>query len=114
MSTTTLTSPYAVIVLAGKQYTVSQGDTFIVDRLPDISVDETNEFKIADVLLTKAGDTITVGKPLVKGASVTLKVLDQMKGPKLRVATYKSKSRYRRVIGHRQHQTKVEVISIKA
>jgi large subunit ribosomal protein L21 len=56
---------------------------------------------------------VEIGAPLVKGATVTLKVKTHQKGDKIRVAKYKAKSRYRRVYGHRQPETTVEVVSIR-
>ncbi len=103
--------PYAVIQLAGKQYTVSAGDKLTTNRL---DTEEGNEIKINDVLLYVDGDKRKIGTPLVKDATVALKVVSNHRGDKIRVATYKAKSRYRKVKGHKQHQTTVEVLSIKA
>ena len=102
---------YAVIQIAGKQYRVSEGDVVKLDR----QTPEVNEkMVITDVLLVGEGDTIKVGSPLVNKASVTLKVTDHSKDKKIRVATYKAKSRYRKVRGHRQALSTVEVVSISA
>jgi large subunit ribosomal protein L21 len=102
---------YAIIQLAGKQYKVSQGDKLTVNKL-DVAEGET--LTIADVLLVADNDKIQVGSPLVEKANVILKILSHQKGDKLRVATYKAKSRYRRVIGHRQRESIVEVVKISA
>lgn len=99
---------YAIIQLAGKQYRVTQGDTLTVNRLED----EVNASIKADVLLKADGAKVEVGEPLVSGTQVTLKVLEHSQGDKLRVAKYKSKSRYRRVRGHRQQLTTLEVVKI--
>lgn len=101
---------YAVIQLQGKQYQVSVGETLTVDRL-DAEVGQTLDIK--DVLLMVDGENVTVGQPLVKDASVQLKVLEHGRGDKIRVFKYKSKSRYRRTLGHRQNLTNLEVIAIK-
>jgi large subunit ribosomal protein L21 len=100
---------YAIIKLAGKQYRVQEGDEFIVDKL---DVAEGEKINCSEVVLLKNGDKVLVGTPLVKKASVELEALTQQKGKKLRVAKYKAKSRYRRVYGHRQHQTVVKVLAI--
>jgi large subunit ribosomal protein L21 len=102
---------YAVIQLQGKQYKVSEGDQLVVDRLPD---EAGNTLKITDVLLVSAGKKLSIGTPLVAKATVTLEVVDHKKGDKIRVATYKSKSRYRRTYGHRQHLTTLTVTKIAA
>lgn len=101
----------AIIQLAGKQYLVAEGETITVNRLEQ-AADST--FEVADVLLLTKGDSTTVGSPLVEKAKVKLQVLAHEKGEKLRVATYKAKSRYRRVKGHRQALTQLKVVSISA
>jgi large subunit ribosomal protein L21 len=102
---------YAIIQLTGKQYKVSEGETLIVGTL---EAKEGETVTITDVLLTSNGTKATVGTPLVKGAEVTLKVVEHNRAPKIRVAKYKAKSRYRKVYGHKQPQTVVEVVKIKA
>lgn len=100
---------YAVIQIAGKQYRVSEGDKVETNRLAE-TVGES--ITVSDVLLVVDGDKALIGDPLVKGASVTLQINDHHKGDKIRVAKYKSKSRYRKVIGHRQALTTWEVVKI--
>lgn len=102
--------PYAVIQLVGKQFTVSEGDTITTDRV-NIEADKT--LQINDVLLYVDGAKREIGMPLVKGAIVTLKALNHTRGEKIRVATYKAKSKYRKVHGHRQELTTFEVVSLK-
>ncbi|MBP5199079.1 MAG: 50S ribosomal protein L21, partial [Schwartzia sp.] len=68
-----------------------------------------------DQVLTVVNDgNITVGKPLVSGAKVTGKVLEQGKEKKILVFKYKAKSNYRRRQGHRQPFTKVAIEKIEA
>ena len=104
------TNQYAIIQLQGKQHKVYVGETFPVDRLEQ---EEGTSFDLTDVLMVTNGDDVKVGTPLVEGAVVTLKVLSHGKGEKIRVATYKSKSKTRRVVGHRQYQSTIEVVKIK-
>ena len=100
---------YAIIQLAGKQFKVAEGDIITVDRL-DQEVDK--EFTVSDVLLLDDGKAQLVGTPLVDKATVTLKVVSNQKGDKLRVGKYRNKSRYRRVMGHRQHESTIAVVRI--
>ena len=100
---------YAIITLQGKQYQVSTGDKLTVDLL-DKKVDE--KFDVTDVLLVNDDGKVSVGTPLVAKAKVTLKVLEHGKDAKLVVSKYKSKSKYRKTIGHRQNITNLEVVSI--
>lgn len=101
---------YAVIQLAGKQFKVTEGDELVVNRL---EAKEGDEVKVTDVLLTADGDKIQVGAPLVEKSAVTIKVVSHQKGDKIRVAKFRSKSRYRKVRGHRQSETTVQVVSIR-
>lgn len=101
---------YAIIQLQGKQYQVSVGDKLSVDRL-DAEVGQ--QLEIKDVLLIVDGEQVAIGTPLVAGAVVKAKVLEHGRGEKIRVFKYKSKSRYRRTIGHRQDLTNLEITEIK-
>ena len=102
---------YAVIQLAGKQYQVAEGEQLTVDRQTG---DVGNTITVTDVLLVGDDQTHTVGTPLVEKASVTLKIAGHGRGDKIRVGKYKAKSRYRKVQGHRQEQTTVDVVKISA
>ncbi len=102
---------YAIIKTGGKQYKVAEGDTIYVEKL-EANVDDAVTF---DQVLTVVNDgSVTVGKPLVSGAKVTGKVLDQGKEKKILVFKYKAKSNYRRRQGHRQPYTKVAIEKIEA
>jgi len=101
---------YAIIKTSGKQYKVEVGTSFDVDRInaeagTDIVLDQ-------NVLMIGDGDKVTVGKPLVEGASVVLTVKEHLRGPKLIVFKMKRRKRYRVKKGHRQELTKVEVKAI--
>lgn len=100
---------YAIIKLAGKQYRVQIGDEFIVDKL---NLEEGQKMSCEEVLLIRDGDKTLVGSPLLKKNSVEIEAITQQRGKKLRVSKFKAKSRYRRVFGHRQHETIVQVLSI--
>jgi len=100
---------YAVIQLGGKQYRVEPGQELTVHH---IDTEEGETITISDVLLIVDGETVTIGAPLVSKAAVTLKIKTQQRSKKIRVAKYKAKSRYRKVYGHRQPETIVEVVSI--
>lgn len=103
---------YAIIQIVGKQYRVVEGEKITIDSF---EIEPGKNVVISDVLLVKKGDDVLVGQPLVAGATVTLKGIAHVKGEKIRVATYKAKSRTRKVHGHRQHQTEltIEKIAVK-
>lgn len=99
---------YAVIQTGGKQYLVSPGLSLSVEK---IEAKKGAKIDFDQVLLV-TGDKLKLGNPLVKGAKVQAEVLEQFRDKKIRVATYKAKSRYRKVKGHRQSKTKVKILKI--
>jgi len=102
---------YAVIKTGGKQYRVSAGDEFTVEKL----IAEAGETVRFDQVLMLGGDEVKVGAPLVDGAVVTAEVVDQTRGPK--VLTFKKRRRKhgsKRIKGHRQHLTLVRITDILA
>lgn len=100
---------YAIIETGGKQYKVKEGDIISVEKL-DAEVGGTVE--ISKVLAVVKDDQLVVGRPLVEGAAVTLKVMEHGKGEKILVFKYKPKKNYRKTRGHRQPYTKVVVEKI--
>jgi len=102
---------FAVIKTGGKQYRVSSGDEFTVEKL----VAEAGETIKFDQVLMLGGDETTVGTPLVDGAVVTAEVVEQTRGPK--VVSFKKRRRKhgsKRIKGHRQHLTMVRITEILA
>ena len=100
---------YAVVKIGGRQYKVAKGDEVVVDKLP-YQEKETVEF--AEVLLLVEDKRVKIGRPYVEGAKIKALVLEQFKGDKIRVATYKAKSRYRRVKGFRPQLTRLKIEKI--
>ena len=104
---------FAVIKTGGKQYKVAEGDKVLIEKLTQ---EVGQEFDFEEVLLTANGspETTQVGQPLVPGAKVHAKVLEQGKAAKKIVFKYHSKTRYKKKKGHRQPFTKVEILKITA
>ena len=103
---------YAVLVTGGKQYKVQEGDVLFVEKL-NAEVDSTVE--LGNVLaVSKENGELVIGKPVVEGANVVAKVLEQGKAKKVLVFKYKPKKDYRRRQGHRQPYTKIVVEKINA
>jgi ribosomal protein L21 len=103
---------YAVLVTGGKQYRVQEGDVLFVEKL-NAEVDATVELN--DILaVSKENGELVVGKPVVEGANVVAKVLEQGKAKKVIVFKYKRKKDYRRKQGHRQPFTKIVIEKINA
>lgn len=101
---------YAVFRTGGKQYRVKPGDTLDVELLPN-PVDSLAEF--GEILALSDGGEVTIGAPLVEGATVTAQVLSHYKDRKLIVYKYKAKTRYRRKRGHRQTYTRLRIQDIE-
>ena len=100
---------YAIIQTGGKQYKISEGEEILVEKLAN---QPKNIIVFSDVLLVIDDNSRVVGHPTVNGAKVEAEIMAQIRGPKIRVATYKSKSRYRKVKGHRQSLTRVKITRI--
>ena len=101
---------FVVFTTGGKQYTVKVGD---VVELEKVAGNEGDSITFDNVLLHVIDDAVTIGQPTVAGMHVTAKILGQIKGEKIRVAKFKAKARYRKVYGHRQQLTKVQVERIE-
>ena len=100
----------AVVELGGNQFIVRVGDVIDVKKM-DAEVNSTVS-TWALLVSDEEGKETKVGSPLVEGAKVELKVLDQFKGEKVRVFKMKSKKRQMKNNGFRPHLTKLEVLSI--
>jgi large subunit ribosomal protein L21 len=100
---------YAVLSSGGKQYRVEAGTTLTLER---IEGEEGASVVFDRVLMIADGDEVTVGTPVVPGASVSGTVLGETLGPKLVIFKFKQKVKYRRRTGHRQHLTRVRIDAI--
>jgi len=98
---------YAVIATGGKQYQVSVGTVVNIEK---IVADK--EVVFDQVLLVVDGDSVQLGTPTVEGVKVYAEKLADVKGEKIEVFKFKSKSRYRKHTGHRQSYTQVKITSI--
>jgi large subunit ribosomal protein L21 len=101
---------YAVIKTGGKQYKVAKNDIILVERLdgePGASVS-------LEVLMIGDGANVTIGAPVVKGASVAAEVLEQHKADKVIIFKKHRRHNYRRKRGHRQKLTALKITDIKA
>jgi large subunit ribosomal protein L21 len=102
---------YAVVETGGKQYKVSEGDVLFVEKLEANAGDVVTLDK---VLVCSKDGNLVVGNPVVDGAKVEAKVLEQGKAKKVIVFKYKPKKDYRRKQGHRQPFTKLVIEKINA
>lgn len=100
---------YAVIKTGGKQYKVAAGGKLKVESLP---VEAGATVEIKDVLLVADGDNVTVGTPLVAGATVRATVLGHGRGEKVRIFKMRRRKHYRKTQGHRQNYTEIRIDGI--
>ena len=102
---------YAVIKTGGKQYRVSAGEKLKVEQLPaDIGA----EIVLDQVLFLGNGEDVTMGAPLVSGATVTAKVVSHGRGDKIRIFKMRRRKHYRKTLGHRQNYTEIQISGITA
>lgn len=102
-------SATAVVVSGGKQYRVAAGDRVLVGRL---KAEVGSELTLDRVLLHADGDEVKVGNPGIAGLTVTARVLQHSRGPRIEVLRYKSKKNVRVHKGARADYTAIEILAI--
>ena len=101
-----------IVEIAGLQYKVQKDQRLYVNRL-DAAEGKTLSFD--KVLLAEDKDgKVNVGAPVIKGAKVTAKVIEHLKGDKVIVFKKKRRKGYKVKNGHRQYLTKLEILKIDA
>jgi large subunit ribosomal protein L21 len=100
---------YAIVKTGGKQYRVERGQRLLVERLP-----EAEGAQIALQPLLYRSDEAVLDAAGLESVQVTAKVIEHVRGEKLRVFKFKPKRGYRRRTGHRQQLTRIEVTEIAA
>lgn len=101
---------YAIIRTGGKQYQVAPGERLRVEKLAG-EIGDTVE--LDEVLLVADGGEIKVGQPVVEGAKVTARIVEQDKAKKINVFKKKRRKGYRLMKGHRQPFTALEIKEIR-
>ena len=100
---------YAIVESGGKQFKAVEGTTIDVDLL---EVEIGADLVLDAVLLIVEDEKVLIGNPTIKGAKITTKVVDHVKGPKVITFKYSPKKRIRVKTGHRQQYTRLQVESI--
>ena len=100
---------YAIVEIAGQQFKVEKDQQIFVHRL---EAKEGSKVDFDKVLLMDDSGKVNVGAPVIKGAKVTAKVLEHLKGDKVIVFKKKRRKGYKVKNGHRQYLTKLEIQKI--
>jgi large subunit ribosomal protein L21 len=101
---------YAIVKTGGKQYKVAVGDVVEVEKLNASSGEEVT---LTPILLVDGTDVTHEADKLAQ-TPVTVEVVAQTKGPKIRIHKFKNKTGYHQRMGHRQPLTQVRVTGIGA
>lgn len=100
----------AVFKTGGKQYSVKAGQILKVEKLEGIKGDS---ISFNSVLAVSEQSNHTIGSPLVEGASIEAKILDQIRDKKIIVFKKRQRQNYRHTQGHRQYLTVLQIESIE-
>ena len=100
---------YAIVDIAGQQIKVEQDQKLFVHRLEG---DEGKKVAFDRVMLLDTGSKVLVGDPVVKGASVSARILAHVKGDKVLVFKKKKRKGYQKLNGHRQYMTQIQIEGI--
>jgi large subunit ribosomal protein L21 len=101
---------YAIVHISGVQTKVTPDEVLDVPRLTG---EPGSSIQFDQVLLVGDGEKISVGQPTVKGASVSVEIVEHRRGEKLRIFKFKRRREYRRRRGHRDELTRIRVTGIK-
>ncbi len=102
---------YAVIKTGGKQYRVIQGETLKIETIPG---DVGSAIVLDKVLMVSDGDTVSVGKPMLTGATVMATIISIGRGKKVTIFKMRRRKHYQKHQGHRQSYTEIRIDGISA
>jgi large subunit ribosomal protein L21 len=100
---------YAVIKTGGKQYRVSSGEKIKVEQIP---ADVGSQITLDQVLMVADGDKVSIGAPLVTGATVQATVVAHGRADKVHIFKMRRRKHYRKQGGHRQNYTEIQIDKI--
>ena len=100
---------YAIVEIAGQQFKVEKDQQIYVHRL---DAKQGSKVSFDKVLLLDNDGKVDIGLPVIKGVSVTAKIMEHLKGDKVIVFKKKRRKGYRVKNGHRQYLTKIEIEKI--
>ena len=97
---------YAVIKTGGKQYRVTPGLKLKVEKLVG---DVGSDVVMDQVLMMADGESVTIGSPIIAGASVPATVISHGRGDKVMIFKFRRRKHYRKTQGHRQSYTEIQI-----
>ena len=100
---------YAIVKTGGKQYKVAEGDLVKVEK---IEGEPGSSVALTPILLVDGAEVTTSADKLAK-VSVSAEIVEQTKGPKIKILKYKNKTGYKKRQGHRQPLTVLKGTGIK-
>ena len=101
---------YAVIKTGGKQYRVQPGDVIVVEKLDG---DAGSNVSLGDVLMLGGDKGVTLGAPMIAGATVAATLVETRKGEKIKIFKKTRRQGYRRTNGHRQMESVLRITGIE-
>ena len=101
---------YAVIKTGGKQYRVQPGDVIVVEKLDG---DAGSNVKLGEVMMLGGDKGVTLGAPMIDGASVAATLVETRKGEKIKIFKKTRRQGYRRTNGHRQMESVLRITGIE-
>lgn len=102
---------YAVIKTGGKQYRVTEGETL---KIETVDGDVGSAIVLDKVLMVGNGDKLSMGKPLLAGASVKATIVSNGRHDKVRIFKMRRRKHYQKHQGHRQNYTEIRIDGISA
>jgi large subunit ribosomal protein L21 len=100
---------FAIVDIAGQQFKVEKNQEIYVHRL---QAEEGSNVTFDKVLLLNGDSDVEIGAPYISNVTVSAKVLAHLKGDKVLVFKKKRRKGYRKLNGHRQYFTKIQIGSI--
>ena len=102
---------YAIVEIGGQQFKVEKDQKIFVNRL---EAEEGSNVEFDRVLLLDNEGKVQVGTPVVENAKVSAKVLSHLKGDKVLVFKKKRRKGYKKLNGHRQSLSQIQVEDIQS
>jgi large subunit ribosomal protein L21 len=101
----------AIFKTGGKQYKVAVGDKINVEK---IGSEVGDSVSFDEVLMVLDNGKVSLGEPLIEGATVDAKIIEQFRGKKIQIVKFKRRKHYRRRAGHRQNLTRIEILNVRS